>query len=190
MTTEIAIILDRSGSMQSLLNDAIGGYNAFLAAQRREPGSEATHLTLVLFNNLYQAFQPVPLAEVPDLTPATFLPAGGTALLDAIGRTVSDLTAAFAARPAEARPGKVIIAILTDGEENSSTTYSQLHIADLISAKRELGWEFIFLAADQDAIAAAKTLNIPAGDTFNFTQYTAYTAFEKMATKVSEKRRK
>jgi uncharacterized protein YegL len=191
--TEIAVILDRSGSMQSIATDAIGGFNAFLAAQRREPGAEHTRLTLVLFDDQYEVpCKSIPLAEVPDLSDKTFLPRGSTALRDAIGRTLSKMTRSFAARPAGQKPGNIIIAILTDGQENASREYTGKHIADLIEAKKELGWQFVFLAANQDAIATAAALRIDADDALNFVCNEAGTAaaFMEMSVKVSEKRRK
>ena len=191
--TEIAVILDRSGSMQSIAGDAIGGFNAFLAAQRREPGSDTTRLTLVLFDDQYEvAYKSIPLTEVPDLTDRTFLPRGSTALRDAIGRTLSKMTRSFAARPAEQKPGTIILAILTDGEENASREYSAQHIADLLEAKKELGWQFVFLAANQDALATAAGLRIDAADALNFVSDQAGTAsaFRDLSDKVTEKRRK
>ena len=193
MLTEITLILDRSGSMQTIADDAIGGFNAFLAAQRRESDCETARLTLVLFDDQYEVpYKSIPLAEVPALTAATFLPRGSTALRDAIGRTLSKMTRSFAARPPEQKPDKVIIAILTDGLENASKEYTQLHIADLITEKRAQGWEFVFLAANQDAIATAIDLRIDVADAVNFTSDQAGTdlAFQCMSEKVSEKRRK
>lgn len=110
--------------MQSIASDAIGGFNAFLAAQRREPGarrkpgSDSTRLTLVLFDDQYEVlFKSIPLTEVPDLSAATLLPRGSTALLDAIGRTLSKMTRSFAARPDATKPGEVIVAIPTDASK-------------------------------------------------------------------------
>ena len=199
MLTEITVILDRSGSMQSIASDAIGGFNAFLAAQRREPsvgsgpGSDTTRLTLVLFDDQYEVpYKSIPLTEVPDLTDRTFLPRGSTALRDAIGRTLSKMTRSFAARPAEQKPATIILAILTDGEENASREYSAQHIADFIEAKKELGWQFVFLAANQDALATATDLRIDAADALNFvsTQAGTAAAFRDLSGKVSEKRRR
>lgn len=189
--TEIAVILDRSGSMQNIVNDAIGGFNSFVAAQRQEEGE--ARLTLVLFDDQYELpVKSVPLAEVPSLTPATYQPRGSTALLDAIGHTLKKMTTSFAARQQEKRPGKIIVAILTDGEENASTRYTQPHVADLISEKRAQGWEFVFLAANQDAFAAAERLSIPREDAAAFTANQAGTevVFQQMSLRVAEKRRK
>ncbi len=188
---EIAVILDRSGSMQPIASDAIGGFNAFVAAQRREPA--AARLSLVLFDDQYEVpFKSIPLNEVPDLNDRTFVPRGSTALLDAIGRTLAKMTRSFAARPPEQKPDKIIIAILTDGLENASREYTQKHIADLITEKRAQGWEFVFLAANQDAIATATALRMDPADALNFSSDAAGTdiAFQSMSDRISEKRRK
>jgi ABC-type Zn uptake system ZnuABC Zn-binding protein ZnuA len=102
------------------------------------------------------------------------------------------MTRSFAARPVEQKPATIIIAILTDGEENASHEYTAQHIADLIEAKKELGWKFIFLAANQDAIATATALRNDAADALNFvsTQAGTATAFRELSNKVTEKRRK
>jgi uncharacterized protein YegL len=189
--TELTLILDRSGSMQSIASDAIGGFNAFIETQRREP--DPARFSLVLFDDQYEVpWKSVPLAEVPLLTEETFVPRGSTALLDAIGRTLKKMTDSFALRKPDHRPDKVIVAILTDGLENASTNYSQLHIADLIAAKRALGWEFVFLAANQDAIASATRLSIPAADALDFaaTPKGTSVSFHELSVRVSEKRRK
>jgi len=188
--TEIAIILDRSGSMQTIASDAMGGFNAFLEAQRREEGE--ARLSLVLFDDQYEVpVKSQPLAGVPALTAATYQPRGSTALLDAIGRTIKKMTTSFAARAVEARPAKVIVAILTDGEENASSKYTQAHVSDLIAEKRAQGGECVFLAANQDAFATADGLSIPRADTASFQSDAAGTqgVFEEMTTRVSEKRR-
>ncbi len=102
------------------------------------------------------------------------------------------MTASFAARPAANRPDTIIVAILTDGEENASRTFSQAHIADLIAEKRAQGWEFIFLAANQDAMAAASRLSIPAADADAFTVDPdgARVLFSNLNDRIREKRGK
>jgi uncharacterized protein YegL len=191
--TEIAFILDRSGSMQSISETAVAGFNELLGQQQKEHAQTPVRMSLVLFNTDYEVpFASVPAPELPRLDMKTYAPDGGTALLDAIGRTIDETGARLAAMPEAERPGKVIIAILTDGEENSSREYSAAHIADLIEAKKERGWQFVFLAANQDAIATASALSIDAADALNFTCNEAGTAdaFMEMSAKVSEKRRK
>jgi hypothetical protein len=157
--TEIAYILDRSGSMQPLQEPAVAAFNDFIKSQLDVPGD--ARLTLIQFDDAYE----VPVAsmmiqEVPQLTAATYTPRGSTALFDAIGRTIKETDRRISALPDADKPGKVILAIFTDGEENASQEYSSKHISDLIRLYRdEKGWEFLFLAANQDAIASAKSMH-------------------------------
>jgi hypothetical protein len=158
--TEIAYILDRSGSMQCMQEPAITAFNDFLKAQLDVPGE--ARLTLVQFDDAYE----VPIAarylkDVPLLTAATYTPRGSTALLDAIGRTIEETDRRVEAMAESARPGKVILAIFTDGFENASSRFTSASISDLIRRYRdERGWEFLFLAANQDAIASAGQMSM------------------------------
>jgi len=112
-------LLDRSGSMEAIANDAIGGFNAFVDSQRRQPGE--ARMTLILFDDRYEVpIKSQPLAQVPLLSRQNFVPRGRTALLHAIGQTIKKMTESFAARPVADRPDAIIVAILTDGEENAS----------------------------------------------------------------------
>jgi hypothetical protein len=190
--TEIACILDRSGSMASIAPDAIGGFNTFLASQKAEPGD--TRFTLILFDNEYlPVHRSARVANVAPLNATTFVPRGSTALLDAIGRTLDDLAALVGALPAALRPDKVIVAILTDGEENSSVHFTRPQIHRKITHFRELlGWEFVFLAANQDAFTAAEAIGIRKDDAaaFSATADGAAVAFSEMSSRVADKRRK
>jgi hypothetical protein len=165
--TEIAYILDRSGSMSPLVEDAIGGFNTFLANQKALPGR--ANFSLVLFDHEYvPAYDGVDIQSVPPLTRMTYAPRGTTALLDAVGRTIDQVGARLAATPEAERPSKVIIAIFTDGLENASTDYRPDRIAAMIRHQQEVyAWEFLFLAANQDAIATARAFSIPAAHAFN-----------------------
>lgn len=166
--TEIACILDRSGSMESIREDAIGGFNAFLDTQRKQPGD--ARLTLVLFDNEYLVPEAgTPLAQVKPLDSTSYVPRGSTALYDAIGRTINELGARLASTPEGDRPAKVIMAILTDGAENASTEFTGQMISDMISRQSAAyAWEFVFLAANQDAVTAAKAIGIQKQDAFHF----------------------
>lgn len=165
---EIAFILDRSGSMASVREQAITGFNHFLADQAKQPGH--ARLTLVLFDDEYLVLVArTTLPQVPPLDAATYVPRNSTALLDAIGRTIDELGARLAATPEVDRPGQVIVAILTDGEENASTRYTWTDIAARISHQREkYQWQFLFLGANQDAIATAARLNIARADSATY----------------------
>lgn len=170
--THLAYILDRSGSMAPMQEPAVAAFNGFLKSQLDVPGEAC--LTLVLFDDQYETpVASVPVEQVPKLTAATYTPRGSTALLDAIGRTLKETDARIRILPDAEKPGKVIFAIFTDGAENASTHYTMKHISDLIALyRREKGWEFLFLAANQDAIATAAGINIHAHDTSNV-HYTA-----------------
>ena len=162
--TEIACIVDRSGSMDSIRSDAIGGFNAFLEGQKRVPGE--ARLTLVLFDHEYLVLHDATdIRSAPPLDESTYVPRGTTALLDAIGRTIDAVGERLSTTPPAQRPGKVITAILTDGLENASKRYSHARIAEMIEHQRtKYGWEFLFLAANQDAVLSARALAIPAED--------------------------
>lgn len=158
--TEIAFVLDRSGSMSSCQEAAIQGFNQFLREQQEAPG--LARLTLVLFDDEYLV--PVVSLPVPEVVPLnweTFVPRGSTALLDAVGKTIDDLGARIAALPKEDRPAQVIVSILTDGAENSSRHFTWHDLAQRIKHQTDVyQWTFLFLGANQDAIATAAQLNI------------------------------
>lgn len=166
--TEIAYILDRSGSMGSLVETAISSFNEFLKEQKNEAG-EAT-FTLVLFDDKYLLHaDAVPIREVVELDATTYVPRASTALLDAIGRTVDNVGKRLAALKEEDRPGKVVVAIFTDGMENASTDYAEGQISKMIKHQQDkYNWEFLFLGANQDAIATAGRMNIHAHNSSNF----------------------
>jgi hypothetical protein len=166
--TEIAYVLDRSGSMSSLTSDAIGGFNSFLESQKQLEGR--ANFTLVLFDHEYLVVhKSVDIRNVPDLDARTYVPRGSTALLDAVGRTIDDVGSHLASQPEDKRPAKVIVAIFTDGLENASSDYTTERVASMIKHQQEkYGWEFLFLAANQDAIATAAKMAIPAAQAMNF----------------------
>lgn len=166
-TAELICIIDRSGSMHSIRDDAIGGFNAFLKEQKALPGD--ARLTLVLFDDQYEVvFDGAPLREVLDLTEETYVPRGSTALLDAVGRALSAASARLSGIPEDGRPEKVIVCILTDGMENASREFTREQIFDMISARKTNGWEFVFLAASQEAIQEGAAMGIDALDRMLF----------------------
>ena len=189
---EIACIVDRSGSMQAITSDAIGGFNSFLDSQKREPGS--ARLTLVLFDHEYEVVHDsVDIQQVPPLNETTYQPRGTTALLDAIGRTIDDIGKRLSGTPKDRQPGLVIVAILTDGMENASRDYDYDRISKLIAHQHEkYAWEFIFLAANQDAIASAGKLSINANDAHSYQADSPgiHAAYSRMSDAVLHKRRR
>ena len=189
--TEIVSIIDRSGSMQSVKQDAIGGFNSFVEAQLTVDGD--AQITVVLFNHEYHfLYNGVPLTADIHLNSDNYTPAGTTALLDAVGRTIDDVGVRLSNTPEHERPGLVIVAILTDGLENASRDYTRQRIFDMIEHQQnQYSWQFIFLAANQDAIATARTLNIASKNAVAFDATSAGTnrVFRQKAAMVGAMRR-
>lgn len=163
--THITAVLDRSGSMQSTKLDAEGGFNAFLQEQRVLSG-KAT-ISLVQFDTVFEpVYEMRPIAEAP---PLVLEPRGGTALLDAIGRAINGLGAQLSMLAEERRPEKVIVVIITDGGENASQEFNSDKILKMIAHQRDVyKWEFVFIGANQDAIATAASLGIGAGSALSY----------------------
>lgn len=165
---EIICIIDRSGSMEAIKSDAIGGFNSFIEGQRKLEGEAA--LTLVLFNDGYKiVYDRKDLQTVPFLNDTTYVPGGTTAMLDAIGRTIDSVGDRLSNTPEKDRPEKVIVSILTDGLENDSKEYTYEQIGARIKRQKEkYNWDFIFLAANQDAVESAKKISIDKNDAVDF----------------------
>ena len=159
-------VLDRSGSMTDCLSDTIGGFNTFLKEQDPD-----TVLSLTLFDNEIKELYKKAVRDIEPLTTKTYVPRGGTALLDAIGHVIKSV-------PADETPSVVI---LTDGFENSSTKHTKLHINDLIEEKRKAGWTFVFLAANQDAIQSAKEIGIGPESALTFSPQNVSGAFRTVS---------
>ncbi|HSV38434.1 MAG TPA: vWA domain-containing protein [Nocardioidaceae bacterium] len=147
--SHIYFLLDRSGSMASIRNETISGFDAFIAEQRKAPG--ACQVTLAQFDDEYdEVYTDLPLAAVPALD---LSPRGCTALLDALGRLIVTSGERLAKLPESARPGSVIVGVMTDGYENASEDWTHARIKALIEQQtRDYAWEFLYLGADQDAI--------------------------------------
>jgi uncharacterized protein YegL len=158
--TEIVTILDSSGSMAALADETISGYNLFIEEQKKLPGD--ARLTTVLFNSGYtRLLDRVDIHKAKPLTSAEYQIGGMTALLDAIGRTVDDIGKKLDKTPEEERPSRVIVMILTDGEENSSKKFNAAQIKEKIDTQKNVySWEFIFLAKDLQTVELATSIGI------------------------------
>lgn len=148
--TLIAVLLDRSGSMQSIKSDTEGGFAAYMDQQREVP--KRIEVTLAQFDTEYElVYANKPLGDVPKLN---LQPRGMTALYDATGRLITDIGAELAERPEHERPGTVIVVVLTDGHENSSKEWSHAAVKALITQQQDTyKWNFLFLGANMDAVA-------------------------------------
>jgi len=166
--TEIAVVIDESGSMESLTSETIISFNKFLKEQKALSG-EAT-MTVVLFSTRYrQLCVNVPIKDVKPLDRSTYKAGGFTALLDAVGSTIDAVGAKLAALPEDRRPDKVLMVIITDGEENSSREYRLDQIKKKIEEQQtKYSWQFVFLGANIDAITAAKSMGLPSGQAMNY----------------------
>ena len=160
--TELVFIVDRSGSMAGLEKDTIGGFNAMLKEQAELEGE--ARVTTVLFDNQYRLLHDrIDICAVAPLTEKDYRVGGGTALLDAIGRTIKKIRAVQKQTAEEYRAEKVLFVIITDGEENSSRKYSAEQIKECIEHQKEkYGWEFVFFGANMDAVLEASKLGIAA----------------------------
>lgn len=158
--TEMAFILDMSGSMHRLTDDTIGGYNSLIEKQKKENGE--VYITTVLFDDRYIIVNDhVEIKEIKPLTKREYCPEGMTALLDAIGRTVNSIGKRLSETPEEERPEKVIIAITTDGMENASKEFTKIQIKEMIEHQQsKYSWVFMFLGANMDAVTEANSLGI------------------------------
>ena len=160
--TELVFILDRSGSMAGLEDDTIGGFNAMLEKQKKEPGEAL--LSAVLFDHCSEVvYDRVDLQKIEPMTDKQYFVRGSTALLDAIGGAVHHIENVHKYAREEDRPGKTIFIITTDGMENASREYSYRQVSSMVKhAQEAYGWEFLFLGANMDAIRAAETFGIRA----------------------------
>jgi hypothetical protein len=157
--SHLVFLLDRSGSMQSIKSDVIGGFHAFLTEQRATDGQCA--VTLAQFDHEYEVvYQGIPLDQVP---PLALSPRGRTALLDSMGKLITDTVAEIDALPEDDKPGTVVVAIMTDGLENASGEWRRPDIKALVEQQtNERGWEFLYMGADQDAVEVGEGLGVKA----------------------------
>ena len=158
--TEIVFILDRSGSMAGLEDDTIGGFNAMVEKQKKEPGEAV--LSAVLFSNDNTViYDRTDIRKVEPLTDRQYFVGGSTALLDAIGGAVHHIGNVHKYAREEDRPAKTVFVITTDGMENASRRYSYSQVQQMVKRQQEkYGWEFLFLGANMDAISAARSFGI------------------------------
>ena len=163
--THIGILVDRSGSMFSVLEDTEGGLKTFLDEQAKAPGE--VKISLAQFDNEYeQVFENVTAEEAKKYR---LVPRASTALLDACGKFITDLGATFNSMTEDQRPGKVIVVILTDGAENSSREWTQLNVKKLIKQQTDVyKWEFVFLGANIDAVSVAGGIGIARGSAITY----------------------
>lgn len=167
--SHISVILDRSGSMATIKDDIISGFNTFLNSQKKL-SSDCT-FTLIQFDsvNPYEVIYDFrPISEVAELNEKTFVPRGTTPLLDCIGRGIKDIESKLASNTSE-KIERIFFVIITDGKENSSREFKKDDIVKLIEEKQSKDkWEFIFLSTDLEAISDAHSYGFNQAATAHF----------------------
>lgn len=163
--TDLTLVIDRSGSMRSCMNDAQGGINQLIEDQKKLPG-HAT-LSLVQFDTEYEfVHRAVPIRDVPEYK---LVPRGSTALLDAVGKAIVETGERLSKMQEQDRPGVVAFVIVTDGQENASHEYKKDQIKEMIKQQQDVyKWHFTFLGANQDAFAEASSMGIPTSNAMNY----------------------
>lgn len=184
--THLYFLLDRSGSMQSIKTDTEGGFSAFVEEQRRAVGE--CRVTLAQFDDQYEiVFADAPVANIGRLN---LQPRGSTALLDAMGRLITEAGAALAALPEDQRPGSVVVAIMTDGLENASREWTHPAVKALVEQQTTAyQWQFLYMGADQDAIDVGTGLGVGAAHTVSYTRGNVDKVMAASSAKVSDLRR-
>ena len=158
--TELVFILDRSGSMSGLESDTIGGFNAMIEKQKKEPGE--AFVSTVLFDDVSEVLHDrVPLGKVPKMTDNDYTVRGCTALIDAIGGAIHHIANIHKYARPEDVPARTLFVITTDGMENASRRYSSDEVKRMIEKeKSEYGWEFLFIGANIDAVETGRRFGI------------------------------
>ena len=158
--TELVFILDKSGSMASLVGDTIGGFNTMIEKQKEKEGK--VYVSTILFSNSSEILHDRKnLEEIEPLTREDYQPSGCTALLDAIGGAIKHIGKIHKYARKEDVPKHTMFVITTDGMENASKEYSSRQIKEMIRRQeKKYGWEFLFVAANIDAVETAENIGI------------------------------
>ena len=183
--TDITVVMDRSGSMDSCKQEAENGLNHFIEEQKKEDGDVI--FSLVQFDNEYEfVHKAVPLDDVGKFS---LEPRGMTALLDAVGRAINETGERLGTLDDNARPGLVIFVILTDGLENASSEFTRDQIKKMVERQQsEYAWQFTYLGANQDAFTEAGNLGITRDAVANYNTANSKKAFVAASSNVGRMR--
>lgn len=186
--TDLTIVLDRSSSMAKLLQETVDGFNQVLLDQARVEGARVTLVTFA--DDVRVEYQGVPIAEAPRLSRRTYIPYGNTALYDGLWRGIASAEERLAAAGSD-RPGRVVVAVLTDGEENQSREVDAPTLRKAVEERKANGWAFYFIGADQDAALAGREVAVGSAQSISFSSKapaTARAAYGVMSAAISASR--
>jgi hypothetical protein len=187
--TYLVFVVDKSGSMSGIAKDMIGGFNAFIKAQR-DAKLGACKVFFYQFDTDYEpVYQDLNLDDVPELTDKTYQPRGGTALYCSLGKTITDIGTRLAALPDSDRPGKVLVVTITDGEDNArldnaEDRYTLEKVKEMIEHQIKVyNWDFTYIGANQDAWQVGDAMGIGGNTKLNYTATAGGTAamFDKLS---------
>ena len=166
--TELVFITDMSGSMADMRADTVGGINTVLRDQKKLDGKVL--VTTVVFNSVSRTVHDrLPLEDVPDMTLDDYVPSGCTALLDALGSTIRHIAGIHKYARKEDVPEHTLFVITTDGMVNASHSYTAAKVKEMVEHEKEkYGWEFIYLAANIDAVETAGFYGIDSSRAVNY----------------------
>lgn len=163
--TELVFVIDKSGSMWDLTDDTIGGFNSTIKEQKDPSKKGKVNVTTVMFNWASDTIHDrVDIEHVNPISRENYSPSGCTALLDAVGSTISKLSSN---RSIEKH--KVVFVIITDGYENASREFTRAQIKRMIEQKTAQGWEFIFLGANIDSVKEGASIGVSSDRSRSFT---------------------
>ncbi len=169
LPTIVSFVLDETGSMQSCRKETISGFNEYINTLKTgaNDGNKSVRFSLTKFNStkIEMPYVNASVQDVAELTPETYVPANNTPLYDAVGNTITKVSAELKESGKEA---KLLFVIMTDGQENASIEYTQRKIFDLIKEKEKENWTFIFLGANQDSWLAGSAMGLKRGNTMDY----------------------
>lgn len=178
--TYIYVLLDRSGSMSAIADDTVGGFAAFVREQQAVAGR--CRLSLAQFDDSYEHVYAA--VDIQDVPPLDLQPRGSTALHDAMVRLIGEAGSELSGLPENQRPGTVLVAVLTDGHENSSREAGAALVRSLVERQQsQWGWQFTYLGANQDAVLTAHGLGIKAEDALTYAAGNVDAAFSVQSAK-------
>lgn len=183
--SDITLIVDRSGSMEAIKSDAQGGINNFIEDQKKQPGQAL--FSLLQFDTEYEwVHKGIPIGNVQKYN---LYPRGATALLDAVGRCINETGERLKNMAEDQRPGLIVIAIVTDGQENSSKEFTKKQIKDMITHQQDVyKWQFTYLGANQDAFDEAGSMGINLMGVMNYNSAKAGQTYSVLSSNVGRMR--